>query len=154
MQTTSVRPDRTLLVIISIVAVVAILALVVVFTRGAPTVLDPSTPEGVVQSYSQAVITEDRSGATDLLAKDVRDNCERADPYSSSGVRVTLVSTKVTGDNAVVRVAVSSNSGGGAFGGSEYESESTFTLVQEGGSWKIESAPWELTICYNQGGNQ
>ncbi len=154
MQTPTGRPDRTLLVIVSLIAVVVILALVVVFTRGAPAVLDPSTPEGVVQSYTQSVIAGDRPGAMELLTQDIRENCERSDSYTTSGLRLTLVSTTVTGDNAVVRVSISSNSGGGPFGGSDYEFEGTFTLVLEGGYWKIDTAPWELTVCYNQGGNR
>ena len=154
MKTPTGRSDRTLLVIVSLIAVVVILALVVVFTRGAPAALDPSTPEGVVQSYSKSVIDGDRPGAMDLLAADICENCERSDPYTTTGMRLTLVSTKVTGDNAVVRVSISSNSGSGPFGGSDYEFEGTFTLMQEGVDWRITSAPWELTVCYNQGDNQ
>ncbi|HNP16709.1 MAG: hypothetical protein KF739_00500 [Cryobacterium sp.] len=154
MHTPTGKPDRTLLVIVSVIAAVVVLALIVVFTRGAPAALDPSTPQGVVQSYSQAVIAGDRTTAMDLLTATVREKCDRADPYPTTSQRVTLVSTTVTGHNAVVQVSISSNSGGGPFGGSEYQSEGRFTLVSEGGSWRIDSAPWEFTICYNQGGNE
>lgn len=154
MQTPSGRPDRTLVVILSVIALVVILALVVVFTRGAPAALDPSTPEGVVQTYTNAVIASDRGAATELLAKSVRDNCERTDIGTTSGIRLTLISTNVKGDTAVIRVAVSADPGSGPFGGSGYESEDTFTLVKESGDWKIDSAPWMIAMCYNQGGNQ
>lgn len=154
MQTHAPRPDRTLLVIVSLIAAVAILALVVVFTRGAPAALDPATPEGTVQSYAHYVIAGDRTHALELLTENVRENCERAEPYAMSSLRVTLVSTSVTGDNAVVRVSIASNSGSGPFGGSDYEFEGTFALEQEGGEWRIDSAPWELMICYNQGGHE
>ncbi len=153
MQTPTGKPDRTLLVIVSVIAAVVVLALIVVFTRGAPAPLDPSTPQGVVQTYSQAVIAGDRPAAQQLLTAKVREKCDRADPYPSSNQRVTLVSTSVTGHTAVVQVSMSSNSGGGPFGGPEYQSEGRFTLVSEGGFWRIDSAPWEFTICYNQGGN-
>jgi hypothetical protein len=154
MRTPGGKPDRTLIVIVSLIAAVVVLALIVVFTRGAPAALDPATPEGVVQSYSQAVIAGDRAAALDLLTADVRENCDRAEPYATTGLRVTLISTNVTGDNALVRVTISSNSGGGAFGGSDYESESTFSLTKEGGAWRLNTAPWELTLCYNQGGSE
>lgn len=155
MQTTSGRPDRTLVVIISIIAAVVILALVVVFTRGAPAALDPSTPEGAVQSYSNAVISGDREAALTFLTSDLRANCDKADVGISSNIRLTLISTKISGDNATVRVSVSSSAGGGPFGGSTYESDATFTLVRDAGTnWKIDTTPWELVICYNTGGNQ
>ncbi|MEO6941573.1 MAG: hypothetical protein ABI238_00925 [Terrimesophilobacter sp.] len=155
MQTPSGRPDRTLVVILSIITAVAVLALVVVFTRGAPAQLDPSTPEGVVQSYSNAVISGDRVAAMTLLTSDIRNSCQRADPSTMSSLRLTLVSTKINGDNATVRVSVSMNPGSGTFGGSAYETDEAFTLVRESGSnWKIETTPWELVICYKTEGNQ
>lgn len=153
MQPPSGRPDRTLLVILSIIAAMVILALVVVFTRGAPTPLDPSTPEGVVQTYSNAVIAGDRDAALTHLTSDLRDNCERVDSGMMQNLRLTLVSSKVNGDNAKVRVAVTSNPGGGTFGGSSYESDDVFILERvAGGNWKIDTAPWELTMCYKMEG--
>lgn len=151
MQPTSGRTDRTLLIVISLIAVVAVLAVVVVFTRGAPAQLDPSTPEGVVQSYTNAVIDDNRPVATALLAQHIRENCDRAEPGMLTDIRVTVVSTKVTGETAVVRVLISHGSTGGAFGGSGYESDDSFSLAMEDGAWRIDSAPWEFTVCYNQG---
>ncbi len=151
MQTPAARPDRTLLVILSIVAAVVILALVVVFTRGAPAPLDPTTPEGAVQAYSTAVIDGDRDAATALLTRDNRENCERIEPSPAMDVRITLVSTKVTGDRAVVRVSIANDYGSGPFGGSSYETDDSFVLVREGGDWRIDTAPWQLMICYYTG---
>ncbi len=154
MQTHSGRPDRTLLVILSIIAAMAILALVVVFTRGAPTPLDPSTPEGVVQTYSNAVIAGDRDAALTHLTSDLKDNCEAIEPGMTPGLRLTLISTRVNGDHATVRVAVSSTQGGSTFGGSSYETDDVFILERvSGGNWKINTSPWELTLCYMREGN-
>lgn len=149
MQTPTARPDRTLLVILIIIAAVVALALVVVFTRGTPAPLDRTTPEGVVQAYTTAVLDGDLSAITPLLATEVRDNCERVDPESDSSVRLTLISTKVSGDHATVRVSISTDYGSGPFGSSSYETEDSFMLVNEGGQWLVETAPWQFTICYN-----
>ncbi|HEU4850027.1 MAG TPA: hypothetical protein VFS93_06420, partial [Terrimesophilobacter sp.] len=137
MQTASGRPDRTLVVIVSVIAAVVILALVVVFTRGTPAPLDPTTPEGVVQAYTTAVIDGDLSAITPLLTKEVRDNCERLDPERNSSVRLTLVSTDVSGDHATVRVSIATDYGSGPFGSSSYQTEDTFTLAKEGGQWLV-----------------
>lgn len=150
----SPKPDRTLLVILSIIAALVVIALAVVFLRGTPGVLDRATPEGIVQAYSTAVIDGDRAAAKEFLAKDLRDNCETVEPGLAGGMRVTLVSSTVRSDSATVRVSVVTNYGNGPFGSSESESDSTFDLVNEGGSWAIANAPWQLTLCYNTKGNQ
>lgn len=150
MQPTSGKPDRTLLVIVAIIAAVVVLALVVVFTRGAPAPLDPTTPGGVVQSYTRAVVSDDRPAAMQLLSAEIRAACERTDPGTMTNIRLTIVSVKVAGDTAVVRVSIAHGGSGGVFGSSSYDTEDSFTLVQDSDAWKIDSAPWELTICYNQ----
>ena len=150
----SVKPDRTLLVILSIIAGLVVIALAVVFLRGTPGVLDRTTPEGIVQAYSTALIDGDRAAAKEFLSKDLRDNCESVEPGLAGGVRVTFVSSTVHSDSATVRVSIVTNYGDGPFGTSESESDSVFDLVNEGGSWAITNAPWQLTLCYNMKGDQ
>ena len=118
-------------------------------TRGGPADVDPATPEGVVQSYSRAMVDSDYRAARDFLASSLLDNCDRAEPNAIQGLRMTVISSKVSGDTAVVRVAM--ERGSGEFGGSGYESDEVFTMIREGGLWKIETTPWDLTLCYNQG---
>jgi len=143
------RPDRTLIAILSIIAAIVVIAFVVVFTRGGPADVDPATPEGVVQSYSRAMVASDYETARGFLSSDVLANCDRAEPNTIQGLRMTVISSKVNGDTAVVRVSM--ERGSGEFGGSGYTSEEAFTMVREGGLWKVISTPWELALCYNQG---
>lgn len=149
MKQQAARPDRTLIAILSIIAAIVVIALVVVFTRGGPAEVDPTTPEGVVQSYSLAMVDSDYSAARELLASDLLENCEKVDPNTIQGLRMTVISSTINDDSAVVRVSM--ERGSGDFGGSGYVSEEVFGLVFEDGVWKIESAPWDLTLCYNQG---
>jgi hypothetical protein len=149
MDPAAARPDRTLIAILSIIAAIVVIALVVVFTRGGTTDVDPATPEGVVQSYSRAMVASDLESARDFLSSDVRDSCDRADPTTIQGLRMTVISSTVNGDSAVVRVTM--DYGDGAFGGSSYAYDGVFSLVRERGVWTIESTPWELTLCYNKG---
>lgn len=154
MQTATGRPDRTLVILVSIVAAVVILALVVVFTRGTPAPLDPTSPEGTVQAYTVAVLDGDRESATALLTRELRDGCERLEPDPTLDIRLTLVSTKVSGDRAVVRVSIANDYGGGPFAGGSYETEESFVLLRDGGDWLVDTAPWQLTICYDSGSGQ
>ncbi|GAA1208293.1 hypothetical protein [Rhodoglobus aureus] len=152
MKQESARPDRTLIAILSIIAAIVVIALVVVFTRGGPADVDPSTPEGVVQSYSRAMVDSDYTTARDFLASEIRDNCDRAEPNTVQGLRMTVISSTVSDDTAVVRVSM--ERGSGEFGSSGYTSEEAFTMVREDRLWKIETAPWELTLCCNRGINE
>lgn len=141
------RPDRTLLVVLLAVAALVVLALVVVFTRGTAPPIDASTPAGVVQRYTEAVIAGDERAAREHLVADAREGCEPTDPGTFDDVRVTLGSTTERDNTADVEVFVITSSGGGLFGPSEYREEATFDLVREGSGWVIETAPWQFAVC-------
>jgi hypothetical protein len=146
------KPDRTLLAILVIVGLLVVTALVVVVVRG--TVrdsLDPSTPEGVVQRYAQAVIDGDDAAAGDYLAGPV-DDCEYYG-RESTDLRLTLQSTKITGSTARVLVSVSTSNGGGPFSNYEYSYDDEFRLTKSGETWLIEYTPYEFGTCDFTGGN-
>ncbi|GAA1058192.1 hypothetical protein GCM10017608_05950 [Agromyces luteolus] len=141
------RPDRTLVVILAALGVLVVFALVVVFTRGEPGQLDAGTPEGVVQQYSAAVIDGDEAAAMEYLVPELADECVRMPTSEPAGIRVTLVGTTERDDTADVDVLIVTTYGDGPFGSSEYEERGVFDLVRVDGEWRIESAPWPLTIC-------
>ncbi|MBT2517383.1 hypothetical protein J7E29_08060 [Streptomyces sp. ISL-90] len=147
MESPVAKPDRTLIVILGVIAALVVVALIVVFTTGAPELLDESTPEGVVQRYSAAAIEGDEVAAIEYLVPELRDSCERTGTGAVDGLRVTLVSTTERDDSADVKVLMVTSYDGGLFGSSEYEEEAVFDLVAADGGWLIESAPWPLTIC-------
>ena len=143
----AVRPDRTLFVILAVIAGLVVVALIVVFTRGEPEQLDESTPEGVVQRYSAAVIGGDEAAAVEYLVPELADDCVRIETAPVDGMRVTLVSTEERDDSADVEVLIAWSYDDGPFGSGGVEEEGVFDLVRAGGDWRIESAPWPLTIC-------
>ncbi|WP_411721952.1 hypothetical protein [Mycetocola sp.] len=136
---------RNLVILLSVIAVLVIVSLVVVFTRGEAELLDESTPEGVVQRYSLAVVDGDDDTAVGYLSADVRENCGTVGNFVSDDLRVTLISTELRDDSADVRVQISRHEGGAL--GSEYSYEENFRLVSDGGEWLIEFVPWELAVC-------
>jgi hypothetical protein len=146
------RLDRTLLVILIAIAALVIIALLVVFTRGGPTALDPATPEGVVQGYSTAVIDGDNDGAFEYLAPELREQCEGFETVYAENLRVVLIETTEHGDAADVRVSLVTSYEGGLFGSSSSESPGTFELQRSGGEWAITTVPWALAICPGSAG--
>lgn len=140
---------RNLLVLLVTIAVLVIVALAIVFTRGEPELLDESTPEGVVQRYAAAVLDGDDEEALNWLSDDARDECGNTQSVTHDDLRVALISTDVRENSADVRVQISQN-GGGPFD-SEYSYEEDVRLTREGKDWRIQVAPWELTICLMDG---
>ncbi|WP_043437321.1 MULTISPECIES: hypothetical protein [Arthrobacter] len=145
------RPHRILVVILAIIGVLAVAALAVVFSRGEPALLDESTPQGVVQRYSAAVIDGDEAAARAYLTETARTQCVDFERSSTENLRVTLVSTTERATSADVRVLMVVSNGSGPFGNSEYETEDVFDLVKTDGKWLIDSAPWQLRVCTNRG---
>lgn len=147
MRASAAKPDRTLLVILSVIAGLVVIALVVVFTRGTPEPLELGTPEGVVQRYSVAVIDRDDATAAGYLTQQALDGCEVFDRGPTDDLRIILVSTTVRADTAAVRVSIVTTYDSGPFGVSDYEAEDVFDLVRVDGDWLIQSAPWQLSVC-------
>lgn len=139
------------MVILAIIGVLAVAALAVVFSRGEPALLDESTPQGVVQRYSAAVIDGDEAAAQAYLTETARTQCVDFERSSTENLRVTLVSTTERATSADVRVLMVVSNGSGPFGNSEYETEDVFDLVKTDGKWLIDSAPWQLRVCTNRG---
>lgn len=149
----TVKPDRTLLAILIVVGLLIVVAVVVVLARsGARELLDPSTPEGVVQRYAQAVIDGDDATAAGYITERAQ-QCELYSGYESGDaqLRLTLQSTDISGSNATVRVSVTTSYdgsyGGDPFSNSEYSYDAEFTLVSSGGSWLIKETPYEFLPC-------
>jgi hypothetical protein len=141
------RPDRTLLAILAAIAVLVVVALAVVFTRGEPAPVDESTPAGVVQRYSEAVVAGDEAAAAAYLTDAAKDRCNTVERIPGDNLRVTLVSTTERPATADVKVLITVSEGGGPFGSAEYQIEDVFDLVKTGDKWLIENAPWQLTVC-------
>jgi hypothetical protein len=148
MESLTSKPDRALIVVLVVTAVLIAVSLVVVFVRGTPALLDPGTPEGVVQRYSAAVLSGYESEAADYLTPAAKEGCGDDFEEAWTGIgRVTLVSTTERDGSADVRVSIFTNYGGTLFEGSEDAESATFKLVKMGAEWRIDTAPWPLVIC-------
>lgn len=148
MTETSARRNLPLLIVLAVSALVVIVSLIAVFTRSAPAPLDPNSPEGVVQTYMQAVIDDDLTAARALLTAELRENCQTSQPSPPTGVRITHVRTIERTDEATVTVDIGSPGGGGLFGPSDYVSRESFELARTDEGWRIAVAPWQFETCW------
>jgi hypothetical protein len=150
MSDTDRRARITLLALIGSVVLVVVIALIAVFARGGAAPLDPTTPEGVVQRYSQAVVDGDAQTALTYVVPEVADACVRRS-VSEEDTRITVLETTERDDTAHVRVLIVTVFGTGPLGADEYEAESAFDLVEVDGDWLVEVAPWRLAVCEEMG---
>lgn len=146
MEGSKIRPDRTLVVIVSVIVVLVVASVAVVLTRGEPELLDASTPAGVVQRYAAAVIEGDDAEAAGYLTEAALELCTEYQRGPEEDLRVSLSETDVFGETADVAVTITTTYGSGPFGVSEYQEGATFELMFVDGAWKIATAPWQLTI--------
>jgi len=140
---------RPLYIAIGTIVALVIVALTAVLARPASVELDSSSPEGIVQRYTEAVIAGDDPTARESLAADLRQECDQIEAYGRDDTRVTLSGTTEHDDKATVEVTVTQN-GGGVFGG-EYTSDERFHLERDAGEWYITGTPWQFTICEETG---
>ncbi|MET0780842.1 MAG: hypothetical protein ABWZ16_04930 [Microbacterium sp.] len=150
MSDTARRSRITLIALIAGVVLVVVIALIAVFARGETTQLDPDTPEGVVQRYSQAVVDGDAQTALTYVVPEVADACVRRS-VSDEDARITVLETTERADTAHVRVLIVTVYGTGPLGADEYEAEAAFDLVKVDGDWLVELAPWRLAVCDDMG---
>jgi hypothetical protein len=137
---------RVLIILLAAIGAVVVASLLAVFLRGEPAPLDPSTPEGVVQTYTNAVIDGDLDTAQELLVPEIADDCLRV-PGGTDDYRVTLLESDENGDSARVRVLIVTTYDSGGLGGDSYESEDVFLLSRIGGDWLLETVPWQFAVC-------
>lgn len=154
--TTHVQPrNRILYLLLGVVGALVLLSTALVLFRSPAPPLDPASPEGTVQAYTQALLAGDNAGAIALLSPDspTREDCSFMNLEERlAQQRITLGSTTlVPGDKspqrATVAVMLSSGGSGGPFGGGESSFRDVFRLSQSSAGWMIDSAPWPLFAC-------
>ncbi|MGH8913478.1 MAG: hypothetical protein ACRDZM_03080 [Acidimicrobiia bacterium] len=123
-----------------VAGVVAVVALVAIGLSRTPTDLDPETPEGTVQAYIEALVDGDFEAAASFWADT---DCHPESPVPTGGapdVSASLVRSEPNGDDARVVVQITENSQDPLRGIFEYEE--WFSLIREGGSWRIRQPAW------------
>jgi hypothetical protein len=133
-----------LLIAGAVVLIVAGLISIPLLARRTPTLAAPTTPEGVVQRFYQALYGGDYATAYSSLSADTQRKVSVAELQQgmSGDLRDTQIRTgkvTVTGDKATVPVTTTHFSTGGLLSTNEWTSDSELLLQQEAGLWKIVS---------------
>lgn len=148
---TPLKPkNRLLYVLLGVTAALVVLSVVLVLSRGTAPALDPATPEGTVQQYTQALLAGDDAGAASLLTDSsaFNEECQYSrSELHAADLRLTLGSTTLGPGTATVAVSITQGAATGPFGTGESSYSESFKLTGSAGSWSILSAPWPLLAC-------
>jgi hypothetical protein len=143
------RSSRALIWIgLAVVAIIVVAA--VAIGLGAPEPLDPTSPEGAVQGYLQAVLDGDEFAAVGFLTPELRDRCNAGDlhqAYLPESSRVVLIDSSIDGDDALVDVKITESWGPTPLDSGEYSFEETFELRRIDEGWAISEIPWPMHWC-------
>jgi hypothetical protein len=144
MVTTAGRQSRIALAALAGVVVVAAVAALMLSTGRDSALLDPGSPEGVVQAYLQDVLDGDETGALEYLTPRLHQRCRKSFPVDeTSAFRVDLDETAVTDGEARVEVTIHEPSG--PLG--EWQHTAVFYLTETEDGWRISTRPWPLNGC-------
>jgi hypothetical protein len=147
LHTGEMKPERVLALVVAVIVLVAIAAAVVVALRPEPD-YEPSTPEGAVQRFLEAVLDDDFASAATYL--DPAGACDEQDLIRAGRfdvARVVLEDVREREDTAQLDVTIVRGGGGGPFDAYEYEEHHTYQLVRSDGGWLLTGEPWPLYFC-------
>jgi hypothetical protein len=136
----------TIILVVVGTLVAVLVAVSVFFALQPPTQFDPNSPEGTAQGYFQAIEDGDKNLATNFLTEDLQEFCDGEWRYRDfeSASRVVINDTKIDGDTATVKVAITVSYGDDPFGGGSYDHDETIKMVRVGDVWLISTLTWPM----------
>lgn len=141
----SSRANKGLAIAMGAIAIVLIVIAALTSSWRVPA-RDATAPDGVVQSYLNAVFERRSVDAAALLDPAMGCTARNFDlNYIDQSARVDLVEVTVRDTTAVVRVNIQHDNGD-PFGGTWTEAQ-TFDLVRHGATWLITGNAWPVWSC-------
>ena len=135
------------IILVVVGALVALLvAISIFFALQPPRQFDPDSPQGTAQGYFQAINDGDEDLATTFLTEDLQAFCDGEWQYRDfeSASRVVITDTKIDGDAATVRVAITVSYGDDPFGGGSYDHDEAIKMVRVDNGWLISELTWPM----------
>lgn len=140
---------RTPLIVLAAVVFAAVLGGALYGALAEPATYDPTTPEGVVQTYLKAVLDGGELASLDSMNADLADRCRQDSTsldYRTEGARVFLDKTTIDNDMATVTIEIRHSSDGL----DEWIENETIWLEKSADSWLISQPPWPYWDCVRE----
>jgi hypothetical protein len=137
---------RSLGLVVGVVVVIVVAAAAIVTSLRPSPQLDPSTPEGTVQVFFQAVEADDWEGVRALLSSSLQDQCQSSElsQFRDDIGRAVIVDVDPIGSETIVEVRASRVVVDDPLNPYSYDDTFRFVLVQEGGRLAVSELPWQF----------
>jgi hypothetical protein len=152
--------DKILICIVAGIVLLIVVAFVFTFTRPEATYLAEDTPEGIAHNYLLALQKEEYERAYSYLSPTIKGYPSSVDKFIKHvhnnawqfrlNVNATLSveSTKITGNSAVVAMRETRFRGGDLFDSGQSSSLFNMDLHLENGVWKIVDSDYYFAWCW------
>jgi hypothetical protein len=133
--------------------VVALIAVAVVLALQPPVELDQTTPEGTAQGYIQAMLDRDVNRSFAHMSDEPTRRCDHTNAHDSlrfglaDEARIVVLDTRVTGDEATVRVEVTETCGTGILTFETHSFKEPPSMERRGDGWAMAKPPWPIHEC-------
>lgn len=137
---------RSLALVVGVVLVAAVaVAAVVTSLRPSPQ-LDPTTPEGTVQAFFQAVEADDWNGVRILLSSQLQEDCEASElaEFRDDIDRAVISDVEAAGSETIVDVRVTRVVIDDPLNPYSYDDTFRFLLAPEDGRPVVVELPWQF----------
>lgn len=132
-----------------VVVLLSIVVLVIATLTNETEVLDPTSPEGVVQQYVAAVADEDWAAAHELFSPDLAERCtvsEMSGRRTDNVSRVSIDDVSRVDDTAIINVTITYASVDDPLYTSTWDDRVTFVLIESDG-WSFDEVSWPYFDC-------
>lgn len=143
---TNSTKSRRLGLVVGVVLVLAVaIAAIATSMRPSPQ-LDPTTPEGTVQAFLQAVEDDDWEGVRALLSAPLQEDCEASElaQFRDDVDRAVISDVGTAGTETIIDVRVSRVVIDDPFNPYSYDDTFHFVLAQEDGRLAVTELPWQF----------
>jgi hypothetical protein len=137
---------RSLGLVVGVVLALAVaVAAIVTSLRPSPQ-LDPSTPEGTVQAFFQAVEADDWEGVRALLSARLQEDCEASElaQFRDDVDRAVISDVEAAGSETIVEVRASRVVIDDPLNPYSYDDTFHFVLAEEDGRLAVAELPWQF----------
>ena len=142
----SAGSGRSLGLVVGVVLALAVAVAAIVTSLRPSTQLDPTTPEGTVQAFFQAVESDDWEGVRILLSARLQEDCEASElaQFRDDVDRAVISDVEAAGSETIVEVRVSRVVIDDPLNPYSYDDTFHFVLAQEDGRPVVAELPWQF----------
>ena len=154
------RVSRLPLLIMSVVIAMVTLLILAIMAGRSPASYPEGSPEAALQTFITAVLDNDEEAVLALLTdarqsrcrSEIEDETVYGNRWSENDVRAALDDIDVDGNKATAIVQFRDGGDDDPFGGSSWDYDRRFELLDTPDGWRIERADWPYSLERCTGG--